>query len=333
MKYRKLGKSNLKVSEIGFGAWAIALDWWGGKKIDDQDAIKMLKRAYDLGINFYETADIYGNGKSEKLISQAFKGMNREELVYSTKWGYDIYSSKQVGHNEIPQKHDTDFLQYALQKSMDRLQADYIDVYSLHNPKMSAIQNDSIFQSLDSLISDGKIRSYGVALGPAIGWMEEGLLATRTRNITCLQTVYNILEQDPGRAFFDAACQNDVGIIVRVPDASGILTGKVKADTTFDKNDHRGNRKREWILEALQKVEKMRNIAESKGLNITELAFKFILSQREISVVLPTILDITEVETIANMSDGNYFDEKVMVQISELYNNNFGLKPSSVAHA
>jgi aryl-alcohol dehydrogenase-like predicted oxidoreductase len=333
MKYRKLGKSNLKVSEIGFGAWAIALDWWGGKKIDDQDAIKMLKRAYDLGINFYETADIYGNGKSEKLISQAFKGMNREELVYSTKWGYDIYSSKQVGHNEIPQKHDTDFLQYALQKSMDRLQADYIDVYSLHNPKMSAIQNDSIFQSLDSLIFDGKIRSYGVALGPAIGWMEEGLLATRTRNITCLQTVYNILEQDPGRAFFDAARQNDVGIIVRVPDASGILTGKVKADTTFDKNDHRGNRKREWILEALQKVEKMRNIAESKGLNITELAFKFILSQREISVVLPTMLDITEVETIANMSDGNYLDEKVMVQISELYNNNFDLKPSSVAHA
>lgn len=333
MKYRKLGKSNLKVSEIGFGAWAIALDWWGGKKIDDQDAIKMLKRAYDLGINFYETADIYGNGKSEKLISQAFKGMNREELVYSTKWGYDIYSSKQVGHNEIPQKHDTDFLQYALQKSMDRLQADYVDVYSLHNPKMNAIQNDSIFQSLDSLISDGKIRSYGIALGPAIGWREEGLLATRTRNITCLQTVYNILEQDPGRAFFDAACQNDVGIIVRVPDASGILTGKVKADTTFDKNDHRGNRKREWILEALQKVEKMRNIAESKGLNITELAFKFILSQREISVVLPTMLDITEVETIANMSDGNYLDEKVMVQISELYNNNFDLKPSSVAHA
>lgn len=333
MKYRKLGKSNLKVSEIGFGAWAIALDWWGGKKIDDQDAIKMLKRAYDLGINFYETADIYGNGKSEKLISQAFKGMNREELVYSTKWGYDIYSSKQVGHNEIPQKHDTDFLQYALQKSMDRLQADYVDVYSLHNPKMNAIQNDSIFQSLDSLISDGKIRSYGIALGPAIGWREEGLLATRTRNITCLQTVYNILEQDPGRAFFDAACQNDVGIIVRVPDASGILTGKVKADTTFDKNDHRGNRKREWILEALQKVEKMRNIAESKGLNITELAFKFILSQREISVVLPTILDITEVETIANMSDGNYLDEKVMVQISELYNNNFDLKPPSVAHA
>ncbi len=333
MKYRKLGKSNIKVSEVGFGAWAIALDWWGGKRVDDDDAIKMLKRAYDLGINFYETADIYGNGKSERLISQAFKGMNREELVYSTKWGYDIYNSKQVGHNEIPQKHNSEFLHYALQRSMDRLQSDYIDVYSLHNPKIDAIQNDTIFDSLDSLALDGKIKSYGVALGPAIGWMEEGLLATRTRNITCLQTVYNILEQDPGRAFFDVARQNDVGIIVRVPDASGILTGKVKADTTFDKNDHRGSRKREWILEALQKVEKMRHIAESRGFNITELAFKFILSQREISVVLPTVLDIPELEAIAEMSDGKYLGEKEMFQISELYNNNFYIQSSSIANS
>jgi aryl-alcohol dehydrogenase-like predicted oxidoreductase len=332
MKYRKLGKSDIKVSEIGFGAWAIALDWWGGRRIDDEDAIKMLKRAYDLGINFYETADIYGNGKSERLIAQAFKGVKRDELVYSTKWGYDIYNSKQDGHNEIPQKHNSDFLQYALQKSMDRLQTDYIDVYSLHNPKMDAIQNDSIFQSLDSLILNGKIRSHGVALGPAIGWKEEGLLAARTRNITCLQTVYNILEQDPGRAFFDVAWQNDIGILVRVPDASGILTGKVKADTVFDKNDHRAHRKKEWILEAIQKVDSMRNIAESNGLNITELAFKFVLSQKEISVVLPTVLDNTEIETIAEISDGNYLDEKEVLQISELYNNNFNIQPSSVAH-
>jgi aryl-alcohol dehydrogenase-like predicted oxidoreductase len=114
---------------------------------------------------------------------------------------------------------------------------------------------------------------------------------------------------------------------VRVPDASGILTGKVSADTTFDKNDHRGNRKKEWILEALQKVESMRNIAESKGWNITELAFKFILSRKEISIILPTILDISELETIAGLSDGNYLDENSMLKISELYNNNFNLSP------
>ena len=104
MKYRTLGKSGIKVSEIGFGAWTIALDWWG-KKIDDDEAIRMLKRAYDLGINFYETADIYGKGKSEKLIAQVFKDM-RNEVIYSTKWGYDMYSAKQVGHSELPQKHN-----------------------------------------------------------------------------------------------------------------------------------------------------------------------------------------------------------------------------------
>ncbi|HYZ49667.1 MAG TPA: aldo/keto reductase, partial [Nitrososphaeraceae archaeon] len=115
MKYRKLGKSGIKVSEIGFGAWVIGLDWWG-KKIDDDQAIRMLKRAYDVGINFYETADMYGKGKSEKLIARTFKDM-RNEVIYSTKWGYDMYNVEQVGHNEIPQKHNPDHLEYALQQS------------------------------------------------------------------------------------------------------------------------------------------------------------------------------------------------------------------------
>ncbi|HEX6029403.1 MAG TPA: aldo/keto reductase, partial [Nitrososphaeraceae archaeon] len=257
MKYRKLGRSGIKVSEIGFGAWTIGLDWWG-KKIDDDEAIRMLKRAYDLGINFYETADMYGNGKSEKIVSQAFKDM-RDEVVYSTKWGYDMYDAIQIGHNELPQKHNPEFLKYALQQSLNRLQTEYIDVYSLHNPKMDAIKNDSLFISLDELVQSTKIKSHGVALGPAIGWKDEGLLAIEKRNITCLQTVYNLLEQDPGRAFLSAVRKNnnDVGIMVRVPDASGVLTGKVNEKTAFDKNDHRSNRKKEWILEAMQKVEKM----------------------------------------------------------------------------
>ena len=200
MKYRKLGKSGIKVSEIGFGAWVIGLDWWG-KKIDDEEAIRMLKRAYDLGINFYETADMYGKGKSERLIAHTFKDM-RNEVVYSTKWGYDMYNAQQVGHNEIPQKHNSEFLEYALQKSLERLQTHYIDVYSLHNPKMDAIKNDNLFLSLDRFVHTGKIKSHGVALGPAIGWEHEGVLAMEKRNITCLQTVYNILEQNPARIFF-----------------------------------------------------------------------------------------------------------------------------------
>ena len=133
MKYRRLGKSDIKVSEIGFGAWTIGLNWWG-KKIEDDEAIRMLKRAYDLGINFYDTGDIYGKGKSEKLIGVAFKEM-RNEIVYSTKWGYDMYNAEQIGHNELPQKHNIEYLQYALSQSLDRLQTDYIDVYSLAQSK------------------------------------------------------------------------------------------------------------------------------------------------------------------------------------------------------
>ncbi|HEX2557846.1 MAG TPA: aldo/keto reductase [Nitrososphaera sp.] len=325
MKYRTLGKSGIKVSEIGFGAWTIGLDWWG-KKIDDNEAIRMLKRAYDLGINFYETADMYGKGKSEKLMAQAFKDM-RNEVVYSTQWGYDMYTAEQVGHSELPQKHDPEFLQFALNQSLDRLQTDYVDVYSLHNPKMGAIRSDELFMALDDLVKKGTIRSHGVALGPAIGWKDEGLEAIEKRNITCLQTVYNILEQDPGRDFIRAAERHNVGIMVRVPDASGLLTGKVTADTKFDKNDHRSFRKQEFIAEALQKIENMKPVATSKGWNVTELAIKFILSQKQISVVLPTMISTEEIEMFASLSDGSYLDTSEASRVEQMYENNFYVQP------
>jgi aryl-alcohol dehydrogenase-like predicted oxidoreductase len=321
MKYRTLGKSGIKVSEIGFGAWTIALDWWG-KKVDDDEAIRMLKRAYDLGINFYETADIYGKGKSEKLIAQAFKDM-RTDVVYSTKWGYDMYNVNQIGHSELPQRHDPDFLQFAISQSLDRLQTEYLDVYSLHNPKMDAIENDKLFTSIDNMVEKGTIKSHGVALGPAIGWKEEGLEAIEKRNITCLQTVYNILEQDPARDFMQAAERRNVGVMVRVPDASGLLTGKVNSDTKLDKNDHRSFRKQEFIDEALQKIEKMRPLASSKGWSITELAIKFILSQKQISVILPTMTSIEEIELFTSLSDGKYLKSMEIARMEEMYEKNF----------
>lgn len=328
MKYRTLGKSGIKVSEIGFGAWTIGLDWWG--KIEDDQAIKMLKRAYDLGINFYETADMYGKGRSEKLLGMAFKDM-RNEVIYSTKWGYDMYSVQQIGHSEVPQKHNPEFLQFALKQSLDRLQTDFVDVYSLHNPKMSAIKNDALFVELDSLVAKGVIKSHGAALGPAIGWKEEGLMAIDNRNITCLQTVYNILEQDPGRDFIRAAAQKNVGIMVRVPDASGLLTGKVTANTTLDKNDHRSFRKREFILEAMQKIDNMKPIADGKGWNIAELAIKFILSQPEISVVLPTTVNIEEIEMFAAISDGKYLSSAESKQLEAMYEKNFFVSPAATS--
>ena len=318
MKYKKLGKSGIKVSEIGFGAWTIALDWWG-KKIEEDEAKRMLKKAYDLGINFFETADMYGKGKSEKLIGEVFKGM-RDEIVISTKYGYDFSEAEQIGHAELPQDFSPEFTRKALDASLERLQTNYLDSFGLHNPKLNHIRNDKTFETIDQLINEGKIKTSQVALGPAIGWTKEGLEAMDRDSVSAVQTVYNILEQTPGNELIQKAENRDVGILVRVPDASGILTGKVKAETVIPSNDHRKDRKIEWRKSALEKVEQFRPIAERNGLNITEFAIKFILSKKPIASVLPTVVNEEEIEMFAYISDGNYLSSADMREIDELYN-------------
>lgn len=317
MKYKTLGKSGISVSEIGFGAWTIALDWWG-KKIEDDEAKRMLKKAYDLGINFFETADMYGKGKSEKLIGEVFKDM-RDEIVISTKYGYDFESVEQIGHKELPQRFDSEFTENALKNSLNRLQTDYIDVYGLHNPKLNHIRDDKIFQTLDQMIRKEKIKTYQVALGPAIGWTQEGLEAMNRKNVSAVQTVYNILEQTPGNELIKNGERKNVGILVRVPDASGILTGKVKSDTKIDEKDHRSVRKGEWIKASLTKVEQLRPIAERNGLTVTELAIKFILSKKAVSSVFPTVISVDEIESFSAMSDGIYLSTSDMKEINDLY--------------
>ena len=318
MKYKTLGKSGIKVSEIGFGAWTIGLDWWG-KKIEEDEAKKMLKKAYDLGINFFETADMYGKGKSEKLIGEVFKGM-RDEIVISSKYGYDFSNAQQIGHAELPQQFDQNFTENALRATLERLQTDYIDSFGMHNPKLDQIRNNEPFETFDKLIKEGKMKTAQVALGPAIGWTQEGLEAMDRENVSSVQTVYNILEQTPGNELIEKASQQNVGILVRVPDASGILTGKVKAETVIPSNDHRKDRKMEWRQEALKKVEQFRPIAERNGLTITEFAIKFILSKKAIASVLPTVVSEEEIESFAAISDGNYINSSDMKEISELYN-------------
>ncbi len=329
MKYRKLGKSGISVSEIGFGTWTLGLDWWG-KKIEDDEAKKMLKRAFDLGINYFETGDIYGRGKSEKLIGEVFSGM-RNEIILSTKFGYDIYSNEQIGHKELPQKFTTEFTDFALKNSLERLQTDYVDVYGLHNPKIQTIRDKKIFEFLDKKIKDGIIKSYQIALGPAIGWTQEGVESMKVTNTAAVQTVYNILEQNPGNLLIEEAAKNNVGILVRVPDASGILTGKVNAETKISEKDHRSVRSGDWVKEALKKVDQLMPIATRNGLNITELAIKFILSQNSVSSVLPTVISEEEIEMFSAMSDGKYLNEHDKNEITELFNTwpSYDLKASA----
>ena len=318
MNYNKLGKTDIKVSELGFGAWAIALDWWG-KKIEEDEAERMLKKAYDVGINLFETGDMYGKGKSERLIGKVFKDM-RDEVVISTKYGYDFQGVEQIGHTELPQKFDEDFTRMALRNSLERLQTDHLDMYGLHNPKLHHIMDDSIFNVLDSLIADKTIKTCQVALGPAIGWTQEGLKAMDRPNLSAVQTVYNILEQTPGNELLERAAEKNVGILVRVPDASGILTGKINADTKIDEKDHRSVRKGEWIKASLNKVEQLRSIAERNELTINELAIKFIMTKKGFASVLPTMVSEEEIVNYAEMADGRYIPASDMREIDELYN-------------
>ncbi|MDE1873384.1 MAG: aldo/keto reductase, partial [Thaumarchaeota archaeon] len=318
MKYRTLGKSGIKVSEIGFGAWTLGLDWWG-KKIEDDEAKRLLKHAYDLGINYFETGDIYGRGKSEQLIGEVFSGM-RNEVVISTKYGYDIYSNEQIGHKELPQKFTPEFTEFALKKSMERLQTDYLDVYGLHNPKIHTIRDKPIFDYLDKKVKEGIIKSYQIALGPAIGWTREGLEAMDLTNTTAVQTVYNILEQNPGNILVEQGEKHNVGILVRVPDASGILTGKVTADTKISEKDHRSVRSGDWVKQSLQKVDQLMPIAKRYGWNITELAIKFLLSHNGVSSVLPTVVSEEEITMFSQMADGKYLNASDKKEITELFN-------------
>ena len=318
MNYNKLGKTDIKVSELGFGAWSIALDWWG-KKIEEDEAKRMLKKAYDLGINFFETGDMYGKGKSEKLIGEVFKDM-RSEIILSTKYGYDFAGVEQIGHSELPQKFDEAFTKKALRDSLERLQTDHLDMYGLHNPKLEHIRNESIFEVLDDFIKEGTIKTYQVALGPAIGWTQEGLEAMDKSNLSAVQTVYNILEQTPGNELMEKAVEKNVGILVRVPEASGILTGKVNADTKIDEKDHRSVRKGEWIKASLQKVEQIRPIAERNDLTITELAMKFIMTKKGFASVFPTVVSEEEIINYAEMTKGSYISASDMKEIEDMYN-------------
>lgn len=318
MNYNKLGKTDIRVSEVGFGAWSIALDWWG-KKIEEDEAERMLKKAYDVGINLFETGDMYGKGKSERIIGRAFRDM-RDEVVISTKYGYDFEGVEQIGHSELPQKFDETFTRRALRNSLERLQTDHLDVYGLHNPKLNHIRDDAIFNVLDGLMFDETIKTYQVALGPAIGWTREGMEAMDRPNVSAVQTVYNILEQTPGNELMEKAVEKGAGVLVRVPEASGILTGRVKADTKIDEKDHRSVRKGEWIKASLEKVEQLRHIADRNGLGIIELAIKFIMTKKGFASVFPTMVSEEEVVAYAGMADGRYISESDMTEIDRIYN-------------
>jgi len=323
MRYRRLGGTDVEVSEVGFGVWTVSTGWWG--EVDDERSVRLLRRAYEEGINYFDTADTYGSGKGETLLNEAF-GYMRDEVVISTKIGYDFYNyTKRRGQQERPQDWSEEFIRFALEQSLKRLGTDYVDFLQLHNTKMDAIENDALFELMEEFKREGKILAYGAALGPKIGWLEEGIKAMRERSINGVQMIYNLLEQDPGRDLIEAARETGTSLLVRVPHSSGMLEGKYTKDTTFAKNDHRRHRPKEWLLEGLQKVEQLAFLTESGERTLGQAALKFILSSPEVASTLPNIYDEEQLEEFAAAPETPDLTQEELARIEVLYESNFGL--------
>src|SRR5215210_7817702 len=326
MRYRRLGDTDVSISEVGFGVWTVSTGWWG--EVNEARSVKLLRLAHEKGINYFDTADTYGSGLGETLLRDAF-GHMRESIVISTKIGYDFYNhTARRGQQERPQDWSDDFIRFALEQSLKRLGTDYIDLLQLHNTKMDAIENDRLFELMDEFKEEGKIRSYGVALGPKIGWLEEGVKAMRERDLAGAQMIYNLLEQDPGRELIEAARETDTSLIVRVPHSSGMLEGKYTEETTFAKNDHRRHRPKEWLLDGLRKVEQLAFLTESGERTLGQAALKFVLASPEIVSTLPNIYDEEQLDEFAAAPDTPDLTKDELAQVAELYENNFGLEPA-----
>ncbi|MBD0355663.1 MAG: aldo/keto reductase [Rubrobacter sp.] len=324
MKYRRLGDTEIEVSEVGFGVWTVSTGWWG--EVDDEKSVRLLRQAHERGINYFDTADTYGSGKGETLLADAFGGM-RDEVVISTKIGYDFYSHTQRrGQQERPQDWSENFIRFALEQSLKRLGTDYVDFLQLHNTKMDAVENDALFGLMEEFEREGKIRAYGVALGPKIGWLEEGVKAMRERNVSGVQMIYNLLEQDPGRGLIEAARETGTSLIVRVPHSSGMLEGKYTKDTTFAKNDHRRHRSKEWLFDGLKKVAQLAFLTAERTLG--QAALKFVLASSEVASTLPNIYDEDQLEEFASAPETPDLTGEELARIEELYENNFGLEPA-----
>jgi aryl-alcohol dehydrogenase-like predicted oxidoreductase len=329
MRYRLFPGTDIKVSEVGFGTWTLSTGWWGEKT--DDEAVGMLRAANsEYGVNFFDTADTYGNGRGERQLANAFRG-KREQVVYSTKIGYDIYDpaaqSGRRGQSELPQKFDRDYMRFAVDKSLERLETDYIDVLQLHNVKMEHVRDASIWQALREMKEEGLIRTWGAAFGPAIGWLYETVeLCERESDVGTIQMIWNVLEQHPGTAMIEAPKElaPDCCFNVRVTHASGMLEGKYTEDTVFPVNDHRRHRPRSWLTNGLKKVRTLDFLTTEMTLG--QAALKWLLAEPLVVSVLPNIYDEQQLREFAAASDMPDLSAAQMERVAELSERNFGVE-------
>jgi len=311
-----MGRTGQRVSEIGFGAWAIGGTWG---EVSLEDARAALHAALDAGVTFIDTADVYGDGRSEKIIAEVLKQRGGERPFVATKLGRRLSPHVAEGYNA---KNLNDFID----RSRDNLQTDTLDLVQLHCPPTEVYYSPEVFAVMDEMVAAGKIRHYGVSVEK----VEEGLKALEFPNVASIQLIYNIFRQRPAERLLHEAKSRDVAIIARVPLASGLLTGKMHADSVFAADDHRTfNRHGEAFDKgetfsgvpyevALEAVEEIRRFVPG-DITMALFALRWILMNDDVSVVIPGAKNRQQAEANARASGVDALSAETMAALKQLY--------------
>jgi aryl-alcohol dehydrogenase-like predicted oxidoreductase len=315
MKYRKLGRTGWKVSEISFGAWAIGGSW-GEQR--DEDSMAALHRALDLGVNFFDTADVYGDGRSERLIAR-LRRERSEPFHVATKAGRRLSPHVADGYNA---KNLTAFVE----RSLKNLATDCLELVQLHCPPTEVYYRPEVFDVMDRLTKAGKIRHYGVSVEK----VEEALKAIEYPNVKTVQLIFNLFRLRPTELFFKEAIRREIGIIARVPLASGLLSGKLTRKSTFADDDHRKFNRYGQMFDrgetfsgvdyetGLRAVEEIKSLVP-RGATLPQLALRWILMFRAVSCVIPGIRRPDQMEDNARAAALKPLSAAAMAKIGRIY--------------
>ncbi|MDC3131340.1 aldo/keto reductase [Pelagibacteraceae bacterium] len=318
MKYREFSNVGWKVSEIGIGCWAIGSEWGD---VSPENAKDALFTSLDNGVNFFDTADVYGDGRSEKFIGEILKN-TKEKIYVATKAGRRLDPHVSEGYN-------LNNIEAFIDRSLLNLGIDTIDLLQLHCPPSDICGKSETYEMMDEIVKKGKIKYYGVSVEK----VSEALDAIKFPNVKSIQIIFNIFRQKPNEIFFKEAKKNNVAIIVRVPLASGLLTGKMNLNSSFPKNDHRNyniNGDSFDVGETFSGINFHKGIEAVKELktllpqdfSLTDLALKWILSHDEVTVVIPGAKNKLQAQLNTRASEMNNINT-IMNSISDIYQSYF----------
>jgi aryl-alcohol dehydrogenase-like predicted oxidoreductase len=316
VNYRELGRTGWKVSEISLGAWGIGGDWG---TVDNAESLATLHKALDLGINLIDTADVYGDGRSERLIGEVLRERSGERIYVATKAGRRLSPHVADGYNR-------ENLTAFVERSLENLGVETLDLVQLHCPPTEVYYRPEVFGILDDLVSAGKLRHYGVSVEK----VEEALKAIEFPNVKTVQIVFNMFRHRPSELFFWRAKERQVGILARVPLASGLLSGRMRPTTTFEANDHRNYNREGEAFDVgetfagvpydvgLEAVEELRPWIP-EGATMAQMALRWILHFDAVSCAIPGAKRPWQVVSNAAASDLPPFGEEEMAAVRDVY--------------